>query len=260
MFGCTTTITTALIHRIARGRRFMGDLSMGDRLITGITGRDIVRRRLGIDRMGRTSRVIDRRRIMVDARRILEMAAGRREMVEGHDHPGMGMVDGHLEMVEELVRQGTVMETGVDRRVMALGLDLLETAGILGMVEGLVPLATVVGLDHRGMAEVAGLLLLLGLRQHHVLPRRRGRHRRLVLRQPLLIGQLLDLRREGLIPGIRRVVRSRLNGLSRRLVRGRVDLVGITMAQRRGRRVIAAKPVLAVAAGREVNRNEAFQT
>jgi hypothetical protein len=54
-------------------------------------------------------------------------------------------------------------------------------------------------------------------------------------------------------------VRSRLNGLSR-LVRGRVDLVGITMAQRRGRRVIAAKRALAAVDVREVNRNEGFQT
>jgi hypothetical protein len=55
------------------------------------------------------------------------------------------------------------------------------------------------------------------------------------------------------------VVRSRRNGLSRRLVRGRVDLAGITMARRRGRRVIAAKPVLVAVGVREVNRNEAFQ-
>jgi hypothetical protein len=229
MFGYTTITTTALIHRIGRDRRFMGDLSMRDRLITGIIGRDIVRRRLGIVQMGRTSRVIGRRRTM----------DGRQIMVEGHRGTAMVGIDRGMAM--GLDHLGMEMEVGLDRRVMA---------GILGMVEGL---------DHRGMEEVAGLLLLLGPRQHHVLLRHRGRPRRLVLRQPLLIGQLLDLRQEGLIPGIRRAERGRRNGLSRRLARGRVDLVGITMAQRRGRRVIAAKPVLAAAGVREVNRNEAFQ-
>src|SRR5271170_4705443 len=76
MFGYTTTITTALIHRIARGRRFMGDLFMLGRRITGITGLGIVRLLRGIARMGRTTRVIDRRRTMVDVRLILEMAGG----------------------------------------------------------------------------------------------------------------------------------------------------------------------------------------
>ena len=86
MFGYTTTTTTALIHRIGHGHRFMGGLSMRGRRITGITDQGIGLRRLGIGQMGRTSRVIDRRRIMVDVRRILEMVGGRLEMVVGLDH------------------------------------------------------------------------------------------------------------------------------------------------------------------------------
>ncbi len=98
---------------------------------------------------------------------------------------------------------------------------------------------------------------LLVRHQHHVLllllvPRQR-------LGQRLLRGlHRVVLLREDLIQGIRRVVGSRLNGLSR-LVRDRVDLVGITTVRRRGRRVIAAKPALVAADVREVNRDEDFQ-
>jgi hypothetical protein len=253
MFGYTTTITTVLILRIARGRRFMGDLFMGDRLITGITGRDIVRRRLGIDRMGRTSRDIARRRIMVDVRLIQGTEGGRPEMVEGRDRLGMEMAGIGLGMETGLVLLGTEMEEGGIAREMAVGLDRPETAGILGMGEERAPLAMVAGLGLLGMVEAAGRL------SRPVRLRHRGRHRRLVLLQRLLIGQPLDLRLEGLIPGIRRVVRGLRNGLSRRLVRGRVDLGEITMAQRRGRRVIAARPALVVVGVREGNRNDFFQ-
>jgi hypothetical protein len=258
MFGYTTTITTVLILRIARGRRFMGDLFMGDRLITGITGRDIVRRRLGIDRMGRTSRDIVRRRIMVDVRLIQGTEEGRPEMVEVHDRLGMEMAGIGLGMGTGLVLLGTEMEAAGIAREMAVGLDRPETAGILGMGEERAPLAMVAGLGRLGMVEAAGRLSRpVPLRRPDRL-RHRGRHRRLVLLQRLLIGQPLDLRLEGLIPGIRRVVRGLRNGLSRRLVRGRVDLGEITMAQRRGRRVIAARRALVVGV-REGNRNDFFQ-
>jgi hypothetical protein len=250
MFGYTTTITTVLILRIARGRRFMGDLFMGDRLITGITGRDIVRRRLGIDRMGRTSRDIVRRRIMVDVRLIQGTEEGRPEMVEVHDRLGMEMAGIGLGMGTGLVLLGTEMEAAGIAREMAVGLDRPETAGILAMVAGLGLL---------GMVEAAGRLSRPVPLRRPVRLRHRGRHRRLVLLQRLLIGQPLDLRLEGLIPGIRRVVRGLRNGLSRRLVRGRVDLGEITMAQRRGRRVIAARPALVVVGVREGNRNDFFQ-
>jgi hypothetical protein len=234
----------------------MGGLSMHGRRITGITGRDIVRRLLGIVRTGRISLVIDRHRIMVGGvRRIRVMVGGRLEMVVGLDRLVTATAGG--------IGRGMEMETGLDLRVMAVGLDRLGTAGILGMGEGLGPLAMEMeaGVDHRAMVvglgrlemgEVAGPQHLLLVRhQHHVL-------------LPLLVPRLLRglhrvvLLREDLIQGIRRVVGSRLNGLSR-LVRGRVDLVGITMAQRRGRLVIAAKPALAAVGVREVNRNEIVQ-
>jgi hypothetical protein len=249
MFGYTTTITTALIHHIARGRRFMGDLFMRDLLTIGITGLGIVRRRLDIVRMGRTSRVIDRRRTMV---------VGVRRT--------RGMVGGHLEMgtVGELVRRGMEMVDG--HLGMGEGRVLRAMEGeLLGMAVGLGHQGTVGELVPLRIREAAGRLLRpvpllrLVLLRHRHRHRHRGRHQRLVLLQPQLIDQLLDLLREDLIQGIRRVVRSRRNGLSRRLVRGRVDLAGITMARRRGRRVIAAKPVLVAVGVREVNRNEAFQ-
>jgi hypothetical protein len=205
----------------------MGGLFMRDRRITGITGLGIVRRLLGIGQMDRISRDIDRRRIMVEVVRRIR-----------------GMVEGRLEMGEERVLRAMEGEL----LVMAVG------PGHLGMVVELVRLETVVGLGLLGIREAAGRPL------RHVLPRHRGQHRRLVLLQPLLIGQLLDRCREDLILVIRRVVRSRRNGLSRRQVRGRVGLVEITMARRRDRRVIAAKPVLVAVGVREVNRDEAFQT
>jgi hypothetical protein len=199
-----------------------------------------------------------------------------------------GMVGGRLEMVVGLDRLGTATAAGIGRemeteaglahRVMAVGLDRLGTAGILGMEAGLVPLGTGMeaGLDRLemavellGMVEAAGLLLLLVPRRRLDLRLRRGRLQPLLIGQlqplligrlqPLLIGQLLDLLQEDLTLGILRVGRSRRNGLSRRLVRGQVDLVGITMARRRGRLVIVAKPALAAVDVREVNRNEIVQ-
>jgi hypothetical protein len=245
MFGYTTTTTTAPILHIGRGHRFMGGLSMPDRLITGITGLAIVRRLPGIVRMGRTSRGIARRRTMEGVRRILEMEAGL-----------LGM---------ETAGIGRGMETGPDLLGMEMeaGLDRPGMAGILEMGVGLVPLATVVVLGRPEMVEAAGpQRFLLGRHRHHVLLLLLllVLHLRLGLLQRLQAVLLrVVLLREDLIQGIRRVVRSRRNGLSRRLVRGRVDLAGITMARRRGRRVIAAKPVLVAVGVREVNRNEAFQ-
>ena len=222
---------------------------MRGRRITGITGQGIVRRRLGIDRMGRTSRVIDRHQIMVDVRRILEMVGGRLEMVVGLDR---------LETETGLGLPGMEMEAELDRRVMERGLGRPEMAGILVMGEEHVPLATVAGLDRLGMGEGAGpQRQLLGRHQHHALRLLLVLRRR--LGQRLLRGlHRVVLLRADLIRGIRRVVRSRRSGLSR-LVRDRVDLVGITMAQRRGRLVIAAKPALAAVGVREVNRNEIVQ-
>jgi hypothetical protein len=81
----------------------MGGLFMRDRRITGITGLGIVRLLLGIGQMGRISRDIDRRRIMVGVvRRILGMAEGRLEMetVVELGRRGTEMVDGHLGMGE----------------------------------------------------------------------------------------------------------------------------------------------------------------
>jgi hypothetical protein len=205
--------------------------------------------------MGRTSRVIDRRRIMVGVvRRIRGMVGGRQEMVVGLDRLGTATAAGIGREMET--------EAGLAHRVMAVGLDRLGTAGILGMEEGLDRLGTGMeeGLDRLemavellGMVEAGGLLLLLVPRRRLDLRLRRGRL------QPLLIGQLLDLLQEDLTLGILRVGRSRRNGLSRRLVRGQVDLVGITMARRRGRLVIVAKPALAAVDVREVNRNEIVQ-
>jgi hypothetical protein len=213
--------------------------------------------------MGRTSRVIDRRRIMVGVvRRIRGMVGGRLEMVVGLDRLGTATAAGIGREMET--------EAGLAHRVMAVGLDRLGTAGILGMEAGLVPLGTGMeaGLDRLemavellGMVEAAGLLLLLVPRRRLDLRLRRGQLQPLLIGQlqPLLIGQLLDLLQEDLTLGILRVGRSRRNGLSRRLVRGQVDLVGITMARRRGRLVIVAKPALAAVDVREVNRNEIVQ-
>jgi hypothetical protein len=236
----------------------MGGLSMGDRRIIGITGLGIVRRRQGIVRMGRTSRVIVRHRIMVGGvRRILEMVGGHRgmETEAGIDRRGMEPGPDRLEMAEILgMGEGldhleTATAAGIDRRVMELGLGHPEMGEILGMGEGLDHLATEVGLGRLGMVEVAGpqrlllsLLLRLGL---HL-------HLRLVQLQVVLL-------REDLIQGINRVARSRRNGLSHRLVRVRVDLAGITMALRRSRPVIAAKPALVAVGVQEVNRNENYQ-
>jgi hypothetical protein len=169
------------------------------------------------------------------------------EMVEGHRGTatagiGRGMETG-------LARPGMEMAEH-DRRVMELGLGHPEMAGIQAMGEGLAPLVTsAAGLDRLGILEVAGP-------QHLLL----GRHQRLGRLLRLQLGLLrVVLLRADLIRGIRRVVRSRRNGPSHRLVRVREDLVGITMERRRGRPVIVAKPVLAAVGVREVNRNEIVQ-
>jgi hypothetical protein len=231
----------------------MGDRFTRDHLTIGTIGRDIVPRLQAIGLMGRTSRVIDRPRTMVvDAHQILEMAEGRR---------GMAMAAGIDQGTEAgLGLLGMEMEAGPVRRAMAAELGHPETEALLGMVEELdrLAMAEILALGPLAMVEAVGRLSRPVPHRRLVLLQRQGRHRRLVLLQRLLIGRLLVLLREDLIPGIRRVVRSQRNGLSRRLVRDRADLGGITMARQRGRRVIAAKPVLAVDV-REVNRNEAFQ-
>jgi hypothetical protein len=225
----------------------MGGLSTRGRRTTGITGPGIVLHLLDIVRMGRTSLVIARRQIMAVVLRIPEMEAGRLGTAVGLDHLEMGMADDRLGMVTELGLLVMEMEAGLGHRgtVVALGRPGME---VILEVE----------LGRLAMGEAAGLqLLLLGLHQHHVLrlllvPRQR-------LGQCLLLGRhQVVLLREDLIPGIRKVARSRRNGLSR-LARGRVDSVEITMAPRRGKRVIAAKPALVAVGVREVNRNEAFQ-
>jgi hypothetical protein len=204
--------------------------------------------------MARTSLAIARRhRIMVE-----EIV--RREMVVGRDHLGMGaaaldrrvmaMVEGHVlrAMAEALVLlelEGELLRVGLGHRVTAAGRDRLGME-MVGAGRRLLH-----GQQHLRLAlhqrRVLLLRLVLLLLRRHDLHRRRDLHR---------LGQ----RREVLSRGIRKEERSRRNGLSRRLVRDRAGLVAITMAQRHGRPVIAAKPVLAAAEHvREANLDEALQ-
>jgi hypothetical protein len=202
--------------------------------------------------------------------RIMAVELVRREMVEGHGHLGMETAElGRLGM-ETVELDRREMETVEEHvlRATAEALVLLEMGGELlrvghdhqVTVEGPGLRVMVAGLDRPGTEERPGRRLRLVQRHLRLalLPVR-GQHRRLVLHRRL-VRLRLDRRRGGLTLGIRREERSRRNGLSRRLVRDRADLVAITMAQRHGRRVIAAKPVLAATEHvREANLDEALQ-